>query len=616
MKRWLPFVIAIILLVFGHHAVYAEASDDYILSQSYYSDKTNALTYPEVQSVAFTPYKGLLTGGFSKGAYWIKLGVRAHPKNIVLKIRPSYTNEIQFYDPNASGKSRVTGSIYPMVNDDLEANSFNFVLSPSASDRDVYLRIKSVSSYLFYVEAMSMSAFERTERTDNFIYMGYVMLTLILAIWLLITWLMNRERVIGVFTAQQFLAFTHIYTKVGYARSYLDQYISAETINSASNLVVVIYPFVALMANFLLFQEYGLKKIFRYGFIALMVWSLGINVIFMSGAEVLALSLNVKLVLVMMVSFALCSLWGTDTSEALESSNMAQLRVLRFFYCTNAIAWLIALLPLLGIISTGTFAMHSLFVYSMMSSIVFFILLSYRARWLLKHELARTSTLQAEVTQERQRLEEQGMLIAMLSHEIKTPLSVLKLVVDEKVAGSDLEGHANRAVSNINFIINRCLQLGKLDAKAIKLNPTRFSAKDYVSTLLQDIQGASRVLYEIPDSLVLNADREILRLVLNNLIENALKYSDPDRAVRMDILTHSHKRGRHVVIRVSNKVGALGVPDPDQVFKKYYRNTQATKVTGSGLGLFLVHELVAVMGGEVTYTNQDNEVIFSIWIPA
>ena len=615
MRRLLLSLVAMVLLVFGQQVTHAQDSQSYILSQSYYLDKTNALTYAEVQSMAFTPYQGLFTGGFSQGAYWIKLSVRAHAQNVVLKIRPSYTNEIQFYDPSASGKPRVTGSIYPMIKDDIEANSFNFVLSPSAGNRDVYLRIKSVSSYLFYVEAMSMSAFERSERTDNFIYMGYVMLTLILAIWLLITWLMNRERVIGVFTVQQILAFTHTFIKVGFARTYLDLYVSAELINAISNMVVVFYPLVALTANFLLFQEYGLKKSFRYGFFALMVWSLGINATFMSGAEVLALTWNVKFVLVMMAGFALCSLWGTNPSKALESSNAVQLKVLRYFYCINFIVWLIALLPLLGIISTGTVALHSLFVYNMMSSIVFFILLSNRARWLLKHEVARTSTLQAEATQERQRREEQGMLMAMLSHEIKTPLSVLKLVMDEKVAGSDLEGHANRAVSNINFIVNRCLQLGKLDAKAIQLNPTSFSAKDFVSALLQDIQGASRVQTDIPDSLVLSADREILRLVLNNLIENALKYSDPVQAVQLNMLTHSEEVGRRVVIEVRNKVGHLGVPDPDQVFKKYYRNTQATKVTGSGLGLFLVHELVGVMGGEVSYTNENDEVIFRIWIP-
>jgi signal transduction histidine kinase len=71
-----------------------------------------------------------------------------------------------------------------------------------------------------------------------------------------------------------------------------------------------------------------------------------------------------------------------------------------------------------------------------------------------------------------------------------------------------------------------------------------------------------------------------------------------------------------VQITVRNTVGPLGVPDADQVFKKYYRNTQATKIAGSGLGLFLVHELVGVMGGEATYTTDKQQVMFRIWIPA
>ena len=39
-------------------------------------------------------------------------------------------------------------------------------------------------------------------------------------------------------------------------------------------------------------------------------------------------------------------------------------------------------------------------------------------------------------------------------------------------------------------------------------------------------------------------------------------------------------------------------------------------MTGSGLGLFLVHELVGVMGGEITYTSDNEEVLFNVWIPA
>ncbi len=613
MRRLLLSLLGVFLLLCGQAAF--PQDKDYILSRSYLADQTNQLTFAEVQKKAFTPYKDLLTGGFSEGAYWIKLGIRAHTADLVLKIRPAYTNEIALYDPASSFSPRITGSRYPMDTADVEAVSLNFVLPSSDQDRYVYLRIKSISSYLVYVEAMPLTVFERTERTDNLIYTGYVMLTLILAVWLFITWMMNRERVIGAFTLQQFMAFLHTFTKVGFARAFLDRYISDGAIDVISNLIVVTYPLIGLVANKLLLQEYGLKRGFRYGFNTLVFCSIGIIVLFFSGQEVKALNINVTLVLVMMAFFWICAIFATDQAQASAGSNAVQLNALRVFYSFNLLVWLMALLPLLGIVSTGSLALHSLFVYNMMSSLVFFCLLQYRARWLLRYEVARASTLKAEASQERQRREEQSMLMAMLSHEIKTPLSVLKLVMDEKVAGSDLEGHANRAVGNIDFIVNRCLQLGRLDAKAIQINRTSFAARELIEALLLDCHATNRVQVRIPDDLVVDSDKDMFRVVVSNLLENALKYGAANAPVELVMVAARKDAVDGVRVIVRNTIGPLGAPDTEQVFKKYYRNPQATKITGSGLGLFLVHELVGVMGGDVTYASDQQEVIFSVWIP-
>ena len=71
-----------------------------------------------------------------------------------------------------------------------------------------------------------------------------------------------------------------------------------------------------------------------------------------------------------------------------------------------------------------------------------------------------------------------------------------------------------------------------------------------------------------------------------------------------------------VNLLVTNQVGPLGKPDPERVFKKYYRNTSATKISGSGLGLFLVHELVGIMGGTIAYLPEENAITFVVWIPS
>ena len=612
MRRFFQALLLVILFAIGQQAL--AHGDDYILSRSYLSDTTNTLRFADVQGAAFTPYRDLLTGGFSQGAYWIRLDIRAHTQDLVLKIRPAYTNEVVLYDAASPGKPRVTGSAYPLDDADVEAISLNFVLPPNDQDRYVYLRIKSISSYLVYVEAMPLTVFQRAERTDNLIYTGYVMLTLMLAVWLFITWMINRERVIGAFTVQQFMAFLHTFTKVGFARAFLDRYISDGAIDEVSYLIVVIYPLIGLIANKLLLQEYGLKKGFRFGFNAMICCSLGISVAFLSGHEVKALNINITLVLVMMVFFWICAIFGTDQARASAASNAVQLNALRVFYGFNLLVWLMALLPLLGIVSTGAFALHSLFVYNVMSSLVFFFLLQYRARWLLRNEVARASTLKAEASQERQRREEQSMLMAMLSHEIKTPLSVLKLVVDEKVAGSDLEGHANRAVSNIDFIVNRCLQLGKLDAEAIQITAAPIVLPEFLKTLVAYHKAQSRV-ETMCENLTLQTDVEILRVVVSNLLDNALKYSPLKTTIIVRAQTQHNNGTLGVALSVISQIGPLGAPDPAQVFKKYYRNMSASKVSGSGLGLFLVNELVNVLGGNIACAQGDNQIRFTVWLP-
>ena len=69
-------------------------------------------------------------------------------------------------------------------------------------------------------------------------------------------------------------------------------------------------------------------------------------------------------------------------------------------------------------------------------------------------------------------------------------------------------------------------------------------------------------------------------------------------------------------LAITNAVGMMGAPDPDRVFKKYYRNPSATRLSGSGLGLFLVHELIGVPGGSIECQPRDEQVTFTLWIPA
>ncbi len=609
--------IALKLLVMFIGILFANMAfaDDEIISRSYFLDTSSDMSLEQVEKQPFKPYDNVLTGGFQTGTYWLKLKLRPSHQDLVLRIRPLFTEEIELFDPLSQEIKPLVGAKHAWNASELQGASYTFVLMPSSNVRDVYLRVKSSRTYLIYADALPKAQYLDSNYIQQLLYSGYSTFTLILALWLFVTWLMNREIVLGIFTIQQLLAFLHTSFHTGFIRPLTDSYVSPASANAFFSLTVVIYPLVSIVANKLLLQEYGLRKVYKGMFNGLLLCSALVVLLYAAGSSI-AFKLNNFLVLIAVFYYAFASLFGTDMNQAGFKASALPINMLRAFYTINCVLWVFTILPYLGLIPAGEIALHTVFVYGLMSGLIFFFLLQYRSKSLLKIETAKATALQAEAEQERKQREEQGMLMAMLSHEIKTPLSILKLVVDEKVAGSDLEGHANRAVNNIDLIVERCLQLGKLDAEAIRLNPQQIELAVFLKQIVADMKASDRVDIDCDPDLSTQVDSSLLRIVISNLLENAVKYSPSGSSILMRARSYRQNGMPRLEVSVANQAGVLGTPDPEHVFKKYYRNASATKISGTGLGLYLVKELVGVLGGEVMYEAQDTRVVFKVAIPS
>ena len=616
MKK-LTIIFFIILSNFlGSQPGCAKNSDQYLLSQAYFEDKSNSLSISQIEQKEFIPYQEALTGGYKTGTFWLKLKIAASSQPLILKIRPVFIEEIELFDSALPQQKPLVGNKYPWKASEIEAVSYNFELAPRPAERDIYLRIKSVRSYLVNAEVMPLAQYQKSDRQELLVYAAYSTLTLLIALWLLISWILHRELVLGIFAAQQIFAFLHTSLHGGILKILFDDYFDPIRMNSFFSFLVVTYPLFGILANKYLLREYGLKRSFNSVFNLLLFFSsLIITLNFLSN-QPLTFNLNSLLVFITILYFLIAALFGIDINHSTLKADALPINVLRIFYIFNLALWTIAIFPLQGWLPGGELALHSLHIYSMVSGLVFFFLLQYRAKALLKIESSRTTALKSEADHERQQREEQSMLMAMLSHEIKTPLSVLKLVVDEKVSGSDLEGHANRAVNNINFIIERCLQLGKIDAKSTQVHKKSFRLDDFINNLLYEFKTQSYTSLTCHETPIVHTDQDILRIIVSNILENAIKYSPKASQIYIETSTQDVNGAPGVEVQFINDVGSMGAPDPEHIFKKYYRNSSATKISGSGLGLYLVYELMQLIGGLVSYQFQQNKVIFKLWIPS
>ncbi len=209
--------------------------------------------------------------------------------------------------------------------------------------------------------------------------------------------------------------------------------------------------------------------------------------------------------------------------------------------------------------------------------------------------------------------------VANVSHELKTPLTSIRGYVETLLDGAiDDEDNNIRFLEKIennvlrlNHLVTDLLSLAKIEAEAgyLSLNPIDLglfveeARKRHETNALRRDQ---RLAIEIePGAIKVMADREALTQIIDNLIDNALKYT-PDRGRVTVRVRHDDMNG---ILEVSDD--GIGIPLEDQarVFERFYRVDKARSraVGGTGLGLSIVKHLVHSQNGTIELESQPKE---------
>ena len=238
-----------------------------------------------------------------------------------------------------------------------------------------------------------------------------------------------------------------------------------------------------------------------------------------------------------------------------------------------------------------------------------------------------------DVTEVRQLEQLKVDFIATASHELRTPLAAVYGAAQTLLRHDFALDEAGRVrfvsliaeeSDRLGRIVNEILLANQLDAGRIDLGTEAFDPAE----LLERVVDAARV--HAPPTIKLervipsdvphvSADRDKVRQVLVNLIENAVKYSPDGGRIEVGIETREPSRPESVVFYVKDE--GLGIPQEEQarIFEKFYRlDPQMTRgVGGTGLGLYICSELVSRMGGQIWVESKEGEgSTFLLELPA
>jgi signal transduction histidine kinase len=227
----------------------------------------------------------------------------------------------------------------------------------------------------------------------------------------------------------------------------------------------------------------------------------------------------------------------------------------------------------------------------------------------------------ASLELESKRLERQRNFTAMLAHELKNPLTASQMAlsgIQQRLASDDAAQHRAEKIKNslqeINAIVDRCAEVDGYEQGQMPMAIHTFTVQQLLD-LVQAAQPNERIftlVRGLPEGATLTSDLHYIKLILTNLLSNALKYSPPDSLVEIQVVRRNNEQGMQIDISVTSEVGGAGIPDPSRLFERFYRAESARNQSGAGLGLWLSQSLAGALGTRLTSQAEDNWISFTL----
>ncbi|MDD5074537.1 MAG: ATP-binding protein [Candidatus Peribacteraceae bacterium] len=234
--------------------------------------------------------------------------------------------------------------------------------------------------------------------------------------------------------------------------------------------------------------------------------------------------------------------------------------------------------------------------------------------------------MQTDITLRKRVDKAKSEFVSLASHQLRTPLTafrwglgVLRKTGPLNPKQEEIAEDIQKAAAHMAESIDVMLQLSRLEAGKVQVKSTSFRLSDVINELCTIFHPQAKLHnhscnFQMDENITLTTDSALLREILSNLITNAIKYS-PDGGT---ITLTTKIADKSVQISVSDT--GYGIPHDQQekIFSKFFRATNVLgKIPdGTGLGLYLVHSLVELLGGTISMVSVENQgSTFTVTLP-
>lgn len=569
-------------------------------------DPSASLGIEAIAQKAVTDFKplpyGTFSGGFTRSAHWFRLTVQAPAGEWWLDIQPPVLDDIRLFEPAPQHPGqwleRRSGDNLPFAAREVPYRGFVFKLwhsTPAA--QTYYVRLETSSTSVLTPRLLSPDNFIARTQLEIGLLMSSVVVVLVVVVLNINAFIWLRDRLTAWFIAHLLSFAGYFFCTNGFAQQYLF------TDAPKTNLYFMTTFSLLLIGSSAGFYRrlFGIERqqTFLFWLYEMSCWLpiLALPIALLGWqTEILPFLLYNTILTTAVGCILSLRLWY---QKAIGAGPLLVANLLSFAGIVFAI------FHFLGMVSGGFLAWHSLQITSLGCVLALHITLGARYRGISQ---ARQHAEQKAQWEHQERMRQQEFL-AMLTHELRTSLSVLRLAVGIQPMTDKSIAKSERAMQSMEEVIQQSVRANRLEEGKIDITLTPCNISNLLETVIADSRDSGAVQTHIQPDLVLNTDARLLRLIVTNLLDNAIKYRLSDTTIEVRV---SRAPNGPYCVRVSNQIGSAGLPDPERVFDKYYRAPQAYQITGSGLGLHIAAALAQLLDGTLHYLPEPPWVHFEL----
>jgi PAS domain S-box-containing protein len=219
--------------------------------------------------------------------------------------------------------------------------------------------------------------------------------------------------------------------------------------------------------------------------------------------------------------------------------------------------------------------------------------------------------------------------VSLAAHQLGTPLTAIRWNLELFMTNMDgkldnenvaLIDTSQNTVNNMADLVNQFLNVSRIELNKISVNPVPVE----LNKLVDDVVAEQKVSYitkhqkltkEYSDNLpIINLDRSLMRIVVQNLVSNAIKYTPAKGTIKISIVKHRE------AVEFSVEDSGIGIPLAQQsrLFSKMFRadNARKNNIEGNGLGLYIVKQIVNLTKGDISVESEEGKgTKFTVKIP-